>query len=432
MSTKKPELEIYNQAKEKVCRLIESKKEETVQVLRTLVQIPTPVGKEAEGQKYIQDLYSNLGLKVISFEADYEKVSQHKAFSESGWAFKDRPNIIGILEGESESARSLILNGHIDVVSPEPVDEWSFPPWEGKIVGNRLYGRGACDMKAGLVANYFALKSLLEAGFKPKGTVMLHSVIEEEAGGGGGTLACLLEGFTADGFIASEPPMKIVIAHTGVHYFRVKVKGKPAHAGSAHTGVNAIGKMNLIYQALVELDKKRARENHYPLFEKDSDRSCHLNIGTYKAGDWPSTVAGWAEIECRIAHIPSEKFDEVRNQVEQVVNDIAHRDEWLNKHPPEIVWFGWNADPWEQNSDDPFVVAFNSCAEKVLGSRIDIVGEPVALDARFAQYFNIPALAFGPNGASVHGVNEYVDLDSVIDCAKVLASFIIEWCGVKA
>ena len=115
MSTGKSELEV-NQARERVYRLIENKKEEIVQTLSTLVEIPTPTGKEAEGQKYIHDLYSNLGLKVISFEADYEKVSQHKAFIDSGWGFKGRPNIIGILEGES-SARSLILNGHIDAVS---------------------------------------------------------------------------------------------------------------------------------------------------------------------------------------------------------------------------------------------------------------------------------------------------------------------------
>ncbi len=428
MSTGNLELE-SNQARKKVCRLIENESEEIVQTLSTLVQIPTTPGKEAEGQKYIQGLYSNLGLKVISFEADYEKVRQHKAFIESGWEFKGRPNIIGILEGEP-SARSLILNGHIDVVSPEPIGEWDFSPWEGKIVGKKLYGRGACDMKGGLIANYFALKALLEAGLKPKGTVMLHSVIEEEAGGGGGTLACLLEGFTADGLVISEPSVGIIIAHPGIYYFRVRVVGKPAHAGIAHTGVNAIGKMNQVYQALVELDEKRAREKHYPLFEKHSKRSCHLNIGTYRAGDWVSTVAGWAQLECRISHTPGEKLEEVKNQVRRTINDVAQRDEWLSKHPPEIVWFGMKMEAWEQDPNDPFVLAFKSSADKILGSDTDIAGVTWGMDTRLAQYFNMPALSFGPNGKNIHGVNEYVNLDSVIDCTKVLASFIMEWCGV--
>jgi acetylornithine deacetylase len=341
----------------------------------------------------------------------------------------ERPNIIGILEGES-SAKSLILNGHIDVVSPEPTEAWDFPPWEGKIVGRRLYGRGAGDMKAGLIANYFALKTLLEAGLKPKGTVMLQSVIEEEVLGGGGTLACLLEGFTADGLVITEPNMKIILAHPGILLFRVTVRGKPAHAGSAHTGVNAIGKMNKIYQALIDLDEKRAREKHYPLFETDSKRSCHLNIGIYRAGDWIATVAGWAEIQCRISYLPTEDADEVKEQVQQTIDRVAQSDEWLRQHPPELVWLEGRAEAWEQDPDDPFVSAFKSSADMILKSNARIAGATWGLDTRLAPYFNMPAVSFGPNGGNIHWVNEYVDLDSVIDCTKVLALFIIEWCGI--
>lgn len=418
-----------NELRKRVFRILDMEKEEIVETLRNLVGIPTVIGKEGEGQKYIQSLYSNLGLKIVIFEADYEKVHRHKAFVESGWEFTGRPNVVGVLKG-NDSARSLILNGHIDVVSPEPVGEWDFPPWEGKVVGKRLYGRGACDMKAGLVANYFALKSLLEAGVKPKGTVMLQSVIEEEAGGGGGTLACLLEGFTAGGLVISEPDPSIAVAMTGVFYFKVKVVGKAAHAGRAHTGVNAIGKMNKIYDALIELDMKRARDKHYPIFEKDSPRSCHLNVGTYSAGDWPSTVAGQAEMQCRISFIPGEEMNEVRQQVQQVINEVASHDEWLNEHPPEVTWFGWQAEPWEQDPDAPFVVTFKSCAENVFESTIEIAGKTAGLDTRFAKYFDMPALTFGPYGENIHGINEYVDLDSLMKCTKVLASFIMEWCGV--
>jgi acetylornithine deacetylase len=418
-----------NEIQQKVCQLIESEREEIIQVLKRLVQFPTQTGQETDGQRYMQSLYSNLGLKVIPLEANYEKVRQHKAFVNSGWGFKGRPNIIGILEGKP-SAKSLILNGHIDVVPPEPIEEWDFPPWEGKVVGNKLYGRGACDMKAGLIANYFALKTLLAAGLRPKGTVMLHSVIEEEPLGGGGTLACLLEGFTADGLVIPEPHMKIILAHPGILFFQVRVTGKPAHAGAAHTGVNAIGKMNKVYQALIELDEKRAQEKHYALFEADSERSCHLNIGTYRAGDWISTVAGWAEIQCRMSYLPGEDADEVKNEVQQAVNDVAQGDEWLSQYLPEVVWLERRADAWEQDPNDPFVLAFKSAADKVLVPNAVISGATWGMDTRLAPYFNMPAISFGPNGGNIHGVNEYVDLESVIDCTKVLASFIMEWCGV--
>jgi len=429
MTSDKSEQQRYDAAKQAVCQLIEDDREEIIQTLRTLVQIPTPTGQEAAGQQCIQGLYANLGLKTIPLEADLSKLRQHEAFNESGWPLAGRPNIIGILEGKA-SARSLILNGHIDVVPPDPIDKWQFPPWQGKVAGNKLYGRGAYDMKGGLTANYFALKSLLKAGLKPKGTVMLHSVIEEETGGGGGTLACLLAGFTADGLVITEPNMKIVVAHPGVHYFRVRVSGKAAHAGLSHTGVNAIGKMNQIYHALIALDEKRGKERHYPLFERETGRSCNLNIGTYKAGDWPSTVAGWAEIECRISHTPGEEFAEVKSQVERTIEEVAQHDEWLHEHRPEIVWFGVSMSAWEQDPQDPFVQVFKSAADGITGSDTSFAGVTWGLDTRLAQCFNMPALSFGPNGANIHGVNEYVDLDSVIDCTKILASFIIAWCGI--
>ena len=415
--------------KQKVCRLVDDRRDEIIRVLRTLVQFPTPTGQETEGQKYMQSLYSELGLNVTIFEADAGKIRRHKAYVDSGFGFKDRPNIVGILEGKP-SARSLILNGHMDVVSPEPVTEWQYPPWEGKVVANKLYGRGAWDMKSGLTANYFALKSVLDAGLKPEGTVMLQSVIEEETLSGGGTLACFLEGFTADGMVIPEPHMNITLAHPGILFFRVRVVGKPAHAGEAHTGVNAIGKMNQVYQAIVALDERRAEERHYPLFERTSGRSCHICIGTCRAGDWISTVAGWAELECRLSYLPGEDVTEVKDQVWQAVNEVTRNDGWLAQHPPELTWMARWADAWEQAPDAPFVTAFKRTADKVLTPGAEIIGATWGMDTRHAMYFNMPAISFGPDGENIHGINECVDLDSVIDCTKIFALFIMEWCGI--
>lgn len=416
--------------KRKIFHHIEGKRDEITRNLSELVQIPSITGQERDAQRYMQRLYSDLGLKVMSRDTDIDKIRRHPAYVKSEFEYSGRPNIVSVMEGKS-SARSLILNGHIDVVSPEPVAEWEFSPWGGRVVGNRLYGRGAGDMKAGLMANYHALKALLETGFRPEGTVILQSVIEEEIMAGGGTLACLVDGYTADGLIITEPNLKIVIAHPGVLFFKVRTIGKSAHAGVAHIGVNAIGKMNIVYDALVELDQRRAQEKRYPLFERQSGRSCHLNIGTYRAGDWISTVPGWAEIECRMSHLPTENADEVRRQVEQAIADAAEKDEWLQQHPPEVIWYQRQVVPWEQSPDDPFIRAFKSSADDALKSNIEIVGATWGMDTRFAPFFNMPAVSFGPNGGNVHGVNEYVDIDSVLDCTKALAAFIIDWCGVQ-
>ena len=415
----------------RVCAEIDGMKEEIVQTLQELVRIPSVVGYEEEAQKFMEKLYRSLGLKVICLAPDLEKVKNHPAFIDTGMSYEGRQNVIGLLPGESASP-SLILNGHVDVVSPEPIQAWTHNPWAAEIQGDRMYGRGAGDMKAGLLANFFALKGILTAGLRPKGTVMLQSVIDEEAGGGGGTLACLMEGHRADGMICTEPhDLKITISHVGINYFRVRVQGKTSHAGLAHLGVNAIGKMFPIYQALIDLDEKRGREVHFPLFEKGSGRSCHLNVGTMKAGDWPSTVAGSAELECRIGFIPGERMEDIKRLVEQTVHDTAQKDPWLQQHLPQVEWFGWHADPWYQDPDHPFVLSFRKAAGSVLGREVEIIGRAGGLDSRFSQYFNMAAACTGPRTNNIHGIDEYVEIPSVIQVTQVLAMASLEWCGTK-
>ena len=418
---------------QRVCDEVTALEGELIRTVQEVVRIPSVVGNELKAQDYIEELYRSFDLEVTRFQADIEKVSAHPGFIDTGMSYENRPNIIGTLPGDPHEP-SLILNGHIDVVSPEPVDAWSYDPWGGEVVGDKLYGRGAGDMKAGLVANFFALKALRRAGLKPKGTVMLQSVIDEEAGGTGGTLSCLEQGYRADGFIASEPhSLQIVISHVGVNYFRVRVLGKTSHAGLAHLGVNAIGKMYPVYQALIELDEKRGREIHFPIFERGSGRSCHLNIGTMKAGDWPSTVAGSAEIECRIGFVPGETMADIKRLVEETVQEAARKDPWLMEHPPEIRWFGWQTEAWYQDPDDPFPQALRRAGERVLGDAPEFIGRAGGNDARFAMYYDTMAGACtGPLATNIHGIDEYVDIPSAIRVAQVLAMTVLEWCGYEA
>ncbi len=420
-----------SEIQERICSGIKGMEGEIVKTLQVLVQIPSVVGDEARTGDYMEELYRSLGLEVIRFQPDIEKVKSHPAFIDTGMSYENRPNIIGTLPGDATS-RSLILNGHMDVVSPEPVDAWTHDPWGGEIEGDRLYGRGAGDMKAGLVANFFALKGILQAGLKPKGMVMLQSVIDEEAGGAGGALACLMEGYRADAMIASEPHnLNITITHVGVNYFRVKVQGKTSHAGLAHLGVNAIGKMYPIYQALVELDEKRGREIHFTLFEKGSGRSCHINVGTMKAGDWPSNVAGMAEMECRIGFVPGERMNDIKEMIENTVKEVAQKDPWLQEHPPEIEWFGWQTEAWYQDPDHPFVQTFKSTAEDVLGHEVEYIGRAAANDCRFSQHFNMAAALTGPRAMNIHGIDEYVEIPSVVKAAQILAMTVLQWCEYK-
>lgn len=420
-----------DQAVEKVFDTIDRLQDELVDTLSAFVRIPSLVGQEGPAQAFMEEKFKELGLSVTAFEADPDEIRKHPAYIEIPHSYAGRPNVVGVLDGAA-SHPSLILNGHVDVVSPEPLDRWSCDPWGGAVKDGNVYGRGVLDMKAGVIANLFAVKALLACGIKPRGKLILESVIEEEAGGSGGALACFLKGYTADGMLIPEPSnLDMWVSHNGIKYFRVKAVGKSAHAALSHTGVNVIGKMNRIYDALIALDERRAAEHPYPLVEKSSGRSCNLNIGTYHAGDWASNVAAMAAMECRIGYVPGETGKDVMAEVEKTVMDVARQDDWMNQHPPEIEWYGWNTEPWQQDVNDRFVQAFLTSSAAVLGKQPETLGFSGGLDTRFAAYFDTPAFVFGPRGARFHGPDEYVEIDSVLTVTRTIAKFILDWCGFE-
>lgn len=414
-------------AEAEVLHEITRDEEHIVGDLKDLVRVPSVVGQEGPCQELVRQKLIDVGMRVAQFEPARDELVEHPAYVDVPWSYAGRPNVIGRLTGAG-GGPSLALNGHVDVVSPEPVDAWTDDPWGAVEHDGRVYGRGALDMKAGIAAIFGAVRAIRNAGVTLRGDLLVQSVIEEEAGGGGGTLACLLKGHTADGLIIPEPG-GLSIAHAGVLYFRVRTVGKTAHAGLAHTGVNAIGKMHQIYDALVELDRRRAADHRYDLFERSVGRSCHLNPGTFHAGDWPSTVAGWATMECRISFVPGERMEDVRREVERTVADAAMADPWFREHPPALEWFGWHGEAWTQPEGHALVQTVKGAAERVTGEPTGIFGKAAGMDTRFAMYFGMPALSYGPLGENSHGCDEYVRVDTVIRCAKVLAISTLGWCG---
>ncbi len=419
--------------REMISQRVERDSDEIFRRIQELVQIPSVVGCEGDAQERMAEYYDCLGLHVIHVLPKRNELIKHPAYVETGFDYgESRSNIVGIFSGRG-SGRSLILNGHVDVVSPEPVETWKRGgPWSGAIEGNRLYGRGAADMKSGLIANYYALKTIVDLGLRPLAKIILESVIEEEAGGSGGTLATFLAGYTADAMIIPEPfGLRIITAHPGLNYFRIRVHGKTAHAAQSHFGVNAIGKLTKIYDRLIDLDRQRAQQHRNSFFEKSTGRSCNLNIGKFRAGDWPSTVAGWAELEARISYLPEEAEDSVKEEVRQAVDEVTRTDDWLTEHPPEIEWFGWRSRPWVQDYDVPLIRTFRKTVAETLSFTPDLAASTAGLDTRFGAYFGVPSFVFGPTGGLLHSSNEYVELDSVIETIKALAAFIVDWCGVE-
>jgi len=415
-----------------LAKAADSLRDDMTAALRKRVSIPSVIVDEGKAQDFMRRTYEALGLDVRVVYADRAKVSKHPAFCDTAKPFEGRPNVIGILKGDPKK-KSIILNGHVDVVSPEPVAQWKHAPWGGEVEGSKLYGRGAADMKGGLIANLFALKTLQKIGLELGGTVMLQSVIEEEDGGGGGALACFMEGFTADGMIVTEPSAWVNVALAGIIRCLVRVKGKSAHPAQSQLGVNAIGKILPIYQALEKLDLTRKAEVKFPLFQESVPGSpaCHLIVGTLHAGAHIATVPGFAELGCRVGFIPGETVKGMRELVEGTIQEAANRDPWLREHPPEVEWLPFQAEPFYQDPEHPFVKTVIAAAQTVAGQAAEVKprGATWTEDTRFANGFGFPALSMGPVSERPHGVDECVDLDSLVRLVKALAMAAADWCS---
>ena len=193
----------------KIAAVVDARRNELVTCLQRLVQIPSLPGQEQKAQHFVADKLCSLGLGVEIVRSELDAVKDHPAFCDDGVPFGERLNVVGRWAGTGHSAResqarSLILNGHMDVVPTGSESLWSDSPWSGAIRGGKLYGRGSCDMKAGVTANVFAIQTLQAIGFHPAADVLIESVIGEESGGVG-TLTTIAKGFKAHAAIITEP-----------------------------------------------------------------------------------------------------------------------------------------------------------------------------------------------------------------------------------
>jgi acetylornithine deacetylase len=435
------------EAKDRIRNFIDSRKQEQVSLLQRLVRIPSISGTSNEGdvQKIVEDELRRVdGIALRKWEPKLSELTKYPLcpIRTGKWEYNGRPNVIGILHG-SGGGRSLILNGHVDVVSAEPETEWKHPPFGGEIEGGRLYGRGSMDMKGGLVSMIYALRAISENGIKLRGDVILESVVEEEYGGGG-TVAAVVAGIRADAVIVCEATSSgsIGISSGGSRFFRIKISGKPEWPHLAHYGVNAIGLASKIYSGLLELDQERAKRlsGKHPLLEsiraggmRGPGRPTNMTIGIMRAGDWPATVAGWAEIEGRVGFPPSESGTLVQNEIENKVKEVASNDPWMKDHPPTVEWWGARREAYELDPSTPIINSLRDNVETIVGA-CELFGTSSASDAAFlapkvGDYGGIPTVSYGPEGSGAHTFDEYVELDEVFKVAKVLACTICDWCS---
>ncbi|MFN2224904.1 MAG: ArgE/DapE family deacylase, partial [Anaerolineae bacterium] len=350
-----------------------------VEAVRKMVAIRSIVGDESAAQEHAAALMSRCGLDVDVWEIDLEALSRHPAYGTE--VTRERAlGVVGTM-GAGEGGRSLIWNGHVDVVAAGDEANWHYPPWQGTVDGGRIYGRGTVDMKGGLCCALYAAKALRDAGVVLPGKVLVQSVVGEEDGGVG-TLAAIERGYTADGAVVLEPTELVVApAHGGGLDFRVTVPGLSAHGAMREEGVSAIEKFIPLYQALAELERVRNEGVDNPLFARYRI-PYSISIGTVRAGNWPSTVPEALAFEGRCGVAVGENAADARRALEEAVHDAAAADPWLRDHVPVVEWLGAQFESSYIPTEHPLVGALAGAYQAATGSTATVAGMTYGADMR--------------------------------------------------
>jgi acetylornithine deacetylase len=402
---------------------------EMLDVLARLVEAPTTLGNEEPGQVVVEEAFRDLlGLEPCDIGMDAEILRADPRAAPFDWDLTGKRNVVADWPGAGGRGRSLVLNGHVDVVGPASTRLWRTPPFSATRDGDWLYGRGAGDMKAGLAAIVGAVLGLRTLGLVPTAPVQLQSVVEEECGGNG-ALLCAVFGRQADAVVIPEPyPGFIPTAQVGVLWFHVDIAGAPAHVAEAQEGVNAI---EAGYAVVRELHVLEEELNADPPSPFDAiPHPVNFNVGVVSGGDWPSTVAAECTLSCRLAAYPGTPIPELRRRVEEAVARAGATSAYLADHPPTIRYSGFANEGTTVAEDEPIVQALATAWKGVTGDDVVMGPTTATTDARAFLSQGIPAACIGPHAERIHGVDERVFLPSVVQTAQVLALLVRDWCGL--
>jgi acetylornithine deacetylase len=400
--------------------------------LADLVAIPSLRGQEAPAQDMLEAALRARGYAVDAWTIDPEALRPLPGFGPVMHDFSRARTVVGSHRPAEVVGRSLILQGHVDVVPAGPLDMWTTPPFAPVVRDGWMHGRGAGDMKAGVAAMIFALDAIRAAGFMPGAPVHLQSVIEEESTGLG-ALSTLERGYRADCVLIPEPTEhKLTRAQVGVLWFRLRVRGRPTHVAVAGEGSNAILAAMGLVEALRGLEAEWNDRAKSDAVYASIQHPLNFNPGVIHGGDWASSVPAWCEVDCRIGILPGTRIEDAQAEIRACVAQAASAHPFLRQNPPEIVWNGFLAEGWVLEGAEVPEGVFAAAFGDVFGAPVPEERRMTALtDTRFyGLYHGMPALCWGPRAENIHGFDERVDMASVQRCTEVIALFVARWCGL--
>ena len=415
----------------KILAEIDANREGAIAFLQKMVSIPSVTGDEAAIQTFVADHMKSIGLSVDMWETNWEELKKHPGYRPVDRGYVGRPNIVGTLKGTG-GGRSLLLNGHTDVIPVGKGEGWTDDPWSGTIRNGRIYGRGACDMKSGVASHILAVEYLKKLGLTPKGDVMINVVVDEEVSGHG-TLDTVIRGYHADAGISGETSdLAVQPACIGRIWFEIEIHGKPAGIQQRYLGVSGIDLGNTITRAVAELEATRVATVTHPLYPSAID-SLPCIVGSFQAGGYPSAFPANCLLKGSIGTVPGEDHEGVKRSLVEKVAKAAEADPWMKDHPPVVRFVGYDAEASEIPRTHPIVETVSRCYTEVTGRKPVISGRQGAADTRFLNlYGKTPTVIFGPGSTAVmHADDEWVSIDDYMTAIKVMALSIHDWCNAE-
>jgi len=419
-----------------VLAAVDAGQRDALDLLATLVAIPSTGGSagEVEIQHVLADVLHGDGFDVELWPLDLEALTADPDFPGMEVERSAAYGLVATLAGHApDLGRSLLVDGHTDVVPPGDPAAWSGDPFTLRRTehdgAEALVGRGVCDMKAGLVASIAAARALRSAGIRLAGDLTIAPVVGEEDGGLG-TFALLRRGVRADACVIPEPTdLDVVPANAGALTFRLRVAGRATHASRRTEGVSAISNLVPLLAALERFEARRNADvdplvRRWPL-------AYPLSIGTVHAGDWASTVPDLLVAEGRLGVALDETPAQARAALEACVAEVNASDEFLRAHPVTVQWWGGQFAPGR--CDDPAFLARVQHAHHVArpNARVQqVYGAPYGSDLRLLAP-SMSTLQYGPGDTrEAHAPDESVLVDDVLAATRALAVLYLEHCHV--
>ncbi len=418
---------------------------EAVSLLKDLLRIPSvnpyfddeeSLKGEGNAQRCLQAFIEQMGFRTELSYPDAQELIDYKdkAGYNGDHTFEDRPNLFGELKGEG-GGRSILLSGHMDVV--QTGSKWTHDPFSADQVGDTIYGRGSVDMKGGIAAMTMAVKAIRECGIRLKGDVRIGTVVDEEAGGMG-TLALVARGYRADGCIITEPThMNLAPLCRGILWGKIIVEGQAGHIELKRQDWKEGGAVDAIDKAAYILEYfKSFNENWaHTKAHKYLPIPCQIKFAQFEAGEYPTTFANHAELTFDAQYLPQDKDEnglggKVKKEIEDFVAAIAATDPYLKANPPRIEWI-LDADCGETFDTEDFFKVTVSCLQDLCPDAI-VEGNCAHTDMGWFCNVGIPTINLGPGDSKLcHQSDEHIEIPEYIQCAKVIASIILDWCGVS-